>query len=130
MQAFKKFILWEMVLTISIGIIALFLFQTICKIYYLPVFWILLGVISLLTGVLHYTNIQVSEKNTSKFTSGFLTVTGIKMMIYLILITLYVLLKPQNATVFLISFLILYFLYTAFEVVQIVLFLKTDKNHK
>lgn len=119
MQVFKKFIFQEFLLTISIGLISLILFQTVLKNYYLPVFWILLAIISLLTGILHYSNLQASAKKPSKFASGFLMLTGIKMMIYLILITSYVLLNPEKASMFLISFFILYILYTTFEVLSI-----------
>ena len=127
MQVFKKFLLQEIVLTISIGIVSLILFQTVLENYYLPVFWILLAIISILTGVLHYSNIQTSAKKASKFATGFLMVTGIKMMIYLVLITTYVLLNPEKASAFLISFFILYIFYTTFEVLSIIKHLQHKK---
>jgi general stress protein CsbA len=127
MQVFKRFLFQEFVLTISIGLVSLVLFQTTLKNYYLPVFWILLAIISLLTGVLHYSNVRASAKKASKFATGFLMATGIKMMIYLVLITTYVLLHPEKASVFLISFFILYILYTAFEVLSILKHLRSEK---
>lgn len=124
MQNFKKFFFKELVFTISVGIIAFILFNTILKTYYLPIFWILLATIAILTGILHHSILQISEKETSKFTSRFMMVTGIKMMIYLVFITSFVFLYPSQAKIFLISFFILYLLYTIFEVVLIVLYLK------
>ncbi|MFC2103797.1 hypothetical protein ACFLS4_00405, partial [Bacteroidota bacterium] len=90
MQTFKKFIIKELVFTISVGILAFILFQTVFQNYYLPVFWILLGMVSILTAILHYSIVQVSEKKAAKFSSRFMMVTGIKMMIYLVFITSYV----------------------------------------
>lgn len=127
MQTLKKFILLELVLTGLIGITAFILFQTIFKNYYIPAFWVLLGVISLLTGFLHYSIIQVAEKDVVKFTSRFMLVSGIKMMIYLVIITSYVFLNTNNAKLFLIFFFILYAIYTAFEVILIVTYFKNKK---
>lgn len=124
MYVFKKFLFQEFILTILIGFISQILFLTVLKNYYLPVFWILLATISILTGVLHYSNVKASNKKASKFATGFLMATGIKMMIYLVLITSYSFLFPEKAKVFLITFFILYMLYTMFEVVLIVKYLK------
>lgn len=120
----KKFLWWELLLTISIGFISLVLFQTVLKNYYFPAFWVLLGVITILTGLFHYSLIHVNEKKSSKFSSRFMMVTGLKMMIYLVFITTYALLNPQKAKIFLISFFILYLVYTVFEVFLIVRYFK------
>jgi len=129
MQAFKKFIIKELVFTSSIAIIALFLFQTTLKEYYLPVFWILLGVIALFTGITHFSILQIHDKSAVKFSTKFMTLSGVKMMLYLVVITSYVFLNTSKAKFFLISFFIIYFLYTSFEVFQIVRYLKANKSH-
>ena len=127
MQALKKFIFKELIFTGSVGIIALILFQTVFQNYHLPVFWVLLAVIALLTGVMHYSILQVAEKDVVKFSSRFMMVSGIKMMIYLVIITSYVFSNPTNAKSFLIFFFILYAIYTAFEVILIVKYFKNKK---
>ena len=124
MKAFKNFILKELLLTIIIALVAFILFQSVLKEFYSPVFWTLLIIISVLTGGLHYSILQVAEKETSKFTSRFLMATGIKMIIYLIFIIVYVFSHTTNAKIFLIYFLIHYLLYTAFEVYMILRYLK------
>lgn len=120
----KKFLFLELILTIFIGLLSLALFQTVLKNYYYPAFWLLLGVVSLLTGLFHYAIIHVNEKSSSKFSSRFMMATGLKMMLYLAFITSYALLNPHKAKVFLISFLILYLIYTVFEVLLIVRYFK------
>jgi len=124
MTAFKKFFLQEVILTIFIGIFSLILFQTILKPYYIPVFWMLLGIISVLTGIFHYSLLQIQDKQGSKFTNRFMTFSGVKMMIYLTLITSYSFLNPAKAASFLISFFVLYILFTAFEITHIIRYIK------
>jgi len=130
MQILKNFFIKELIFTGFIGAIAFILFQTVLSKYYLSVFWIVFGVIAILTGIMHYSLLQINEKSTAKFTSRFMMFSGIKMISYLIFITTYVFLYSSSAKFFLISFFILYFLFTTFEVFQIVKYLKTNKNHK
>ena len=128
MKAFKSFLLSEMIFTILIGVSAFALFDTVLKSYYLSIFWVLLGVIALLTGILHYFVLQAAQKNISKFASKFILVTGIKMIIYLTFIVAYSFANPENAKSFLISFLILYLLYTTFEVFFAVKVMKLKRD--
>lgn len=129
MKAFKKFIITELVFTSSISILAFVLFQTVLREYYIPVFWMQLGFIAILTGIMHYSILQINEKGAAKFSTKFMTLSGVKMMLYLVLITAYVFLYTSTAKFFLISFFILYALYTAFEVILIVKYLKANKSH-
>ena len=124
MQAFKRFLLRELLFTIFVAVVAFLLFSSLLTDYYLPIFWILLGVIAILTGIFHYSLIQIQENRSSKFSQKFMMVSGIKMMIYLVFITSYAFMNPEKATSFLISFFILYILYTVFEVILIVRYLK------
>ena len=124
MRTFRNFIFREFVFATILGLIAFVLFQTILKDYYLPVFWILFGIITVFTAVFHYSVLLVSEKETSKFTSKFMIVSGIKMIIYLIIIVYYAFSFPDKARIFLISFFVLYLLYTVFEVILIVNYFK------
>lgn len=116
MKAFKKFIIKETILTVSLGVVALILFQTVLQSFYHPVFWLNLLVVAGLTGILHYSIIRVSTESHSRFSSRFMMIAGIKMIAYLMFIVFYALLNPDHAKFFLISFLIIYFIYTGFEV--------------
>ena len=124
MQDFKRFLLRELLFTICIAGIAFLLFGSLLADYYLPIFWIMLGVIALLTGIFHYSLIQIQENQSSRFSQRFMMISGIKMMIYLVFITSYAFMNPEKATSFLISFFILYLLYTVFEVILSVRYLK------
>ncbi|HAN18900.1 MAG: hypothetical protein A2X13_12110 [Bacteroidetes bacterium GWC2_33_15] len=124
MQVLGKFIIKSIVYTILIFIVSFILFQTVLKSYYLPAFWFLLLFIAGLTIAFHTFLIRISEKELSKFSSNFILISGVKMMIYLVFIIGYSFLNPKHAVIFLISFLVLYVLYTVFEVILIIAFLK------
>ncbi len=125
MQTFKKFILQEFIFTILISFIALTVFNTILQQFDFTIFWSIMILIAVLTAIFHYSILQVQEKAASKFSVRFMMVSGIKMMIYLVIITSYVFVNPEKATPFLISFLILYLLYTIFEVILIIRVIKS-----
>jgi len=124
MNAFRKFLIRELIFALIIVIISYVLFQTVLKEYYLPVFWLLFGIITIFTAVFHLSVLQVSDKSSAKFSSKFMMVSGIKMIVYLMLIVYYAFSFPEKAKTFLISFFILYLLYTVFEVFLIVRYLK------
>ena len=116
MKAFSKFLIKEAILTGFIGIVAFVLFQTVLKDYYHSVFWLNLIIITVLTGVFHFSVLKSSDKEHTQFSARFMSVAGIKMLIYLIFIVVYALFNPGHAKFFLITFLILYFIYSFFEV--------------
>lgn len=122
MKAYNKFLIKEAILTVFLGLIALILFQTVLSTYYHPVFWLNLFIIAVLTGVLHFFILKVSTEGHSRFSSRFIMISGIKMMIYLVFIVLFALFNPGHAKFFLITFLILYFIYTFFEVLLMLKF--------
>jgi len=122
MKAFSKFLIKEAILTGFIGIVAFILFQTVLKDYYHAVFWLNLIIIAVLTGILHFSVLKSSDKEHTQFSTRFMSVAGIKMLIYLIFIVVYALFNPGHAKFFLITFLILYFIYSIFEVLLIINF--------
>jgi len=128
MQVFSKFLIKSIIYTLLISIVSVILFQTVLKNYYLPIFWFLLFFIAILTTTFHLYLIRLSKKEFPKFSSNFILISGIKMMIYLVFIISYSFLNPKQAVTFLISFLILYFLYTFFEVIMLISFYKNQKK--
>jgi len=124
MQTFIRFLFKLFILVVVIGLTAIMVLKTSYSQFIIPVFWYMLGGIACLTAFMHFSLLQISEKSAQKFSSRFMMVSGIKMIIYLIFITIYVFTFTDQAKVFLISFFILYITFTAFEVVQIMLYLK------
>lgn len=71
------------------------------------------------TGLLHYVLLMAAEKEPRKFVGYFMGLTAIKLFGYLIIITIYALLKREAALGFTLWFLCLYLLYSGFEVVML-----------
>lgn len=105
-----------------------------CCILAIPVFYIAFNVESdlvnplmplqflffvVLTGLLHYVLLRSLKKNPKLFISYFMTLTGLKMFLYLIILTTYLFLFKEQAKSFVVSFLLFYLLFTAFEAIAL-----------
>jgi hypothetical protein len=71
------------------------------------------------TFLIHYVLVKVAEKDPKRFVGYFMGITAIKLFGYLIIITIYALLKKEAALGFTLWFLALYLLYGGFEVVML-----------
>lgn len=71
------------------------------------------------TFLIHFILVRVSEKNPKLFVGYYMGITAIKLFGYLIIIVIYALLKREAALGFTIWFLVLYLLYSGFEVVML-----------
>jgi len=60
--------------------------------------------------------LKIAVKSGSRFTSQYMAVSFLKMFFYLIVAVVYALLNREYAKVFLVNFLVLYVIYTTFEV--------------
>lgn len=76
------------------------------------------------TALIHYVLVKVDQKNPKLFVGYFMGITAIKLFGYLIVITVYALLKKEAALGFTLWFLVLYLLYSGFEVVMLMKHLK------
>jgi len=70
------------------------------------------------TTVVHYLLLKISKKRPTQFTNYFMLLTFGKLIFYLTIILAYIILFKDDAKPFVVSFLILYLFFTAFEVVQ------------
>jgi hypothetical protein len=80
-----------------------------------------------ITLALHFYLIRSSRKEIIKFTPRFIGATGIKMLLYVIILVIYLLIDRAHAVSFLMWFLLCYFLYTLVEILSILKYLKTNK---
>lgn len=80
-------------------------------------YWVLWLFFVIITITIHWVLMRVVTKDPKKFVITYMGITGIKLFSYLIIILIYALLKRQGALGFTLCFLVLYFLYTVFEVV-------------
>ena len=78
-------------------------------------------------AVFHGTLLRASSLDMRKFSQRFLGVFGVKIMILLVFIITYAYFNPDRAVAFLITFFVLYLIYTTFEIVSVVRFLQRNK---
>jgi hypothetical protein len=68
--------------------------------------------------------LKAASESPKKFIMSFMTLSGVRLFGYLIVILIYALLKREAALGFTLLFLVMYFLFTAFEVIALLKFLK------
>jgi hypothetical protein len=68
------------------------------------------------TNLVHAYLLKVAEKSGVRFTSQYTAISFLKMFLYLIVAVAYVALYQENIKPFILVFLILYLVYTIFEV--------------
>ncbi len=81
--------------------------------------WLVWGFFVAVTTLIHFVLLKAAEESPRKFVTLFMGITGIKLFGYLIIILLYAFLKREVALGFILFFLLMYFLYTAFEVITL-----------
>lgn len=81
--------------------------------------WFLWAFFIVVTALIHVVLVKADSQSPRKFVTYFMALTGVKLFGYLIIILIYALLKGKEALGFVILFLVLYFLYSVFEVVTL-----------
>lgn len=108
--------------------LSLLLFDTVLKGYYLKIYPLQVAVVTLVTVISHLRLMTAVQQNARKFSTTFLSVMSIKLFIYLVFILVCLLIDRTNAVNFVLTFLILYAIFTIFEVTEISNFLKKNPN--
>ena len=80
------------------------------------------------TAIVFFYLTKSSEKKFSSFINRFMLTTFLKLMVYMAVLLAYVFTHKEDAVPFIISFFILYAAFTAFEVVVMLKFSKTEKK--
>lgn len=123
----KRFIIQSTVLTIIVFILGTIVYSTFLQQYYLPILPFAALFFYLVTNFVHAYLLKIAVKSGSRFTSQYLAVSFLKMFFYLTVAVAYALLNREYAKIFLVNFLLLYAVYTTFEVLQFSRFVR-QKN--
>ena len=76
--------------------------------------------------LVHHFTIKASEENPKRFPAYFMAITGLKMMIYVLLLGVYVFVFKETAIPVVIAFLLLYSAFTVLEVISAISELKSQ----
>ena len=120
----KKFIVKICLFTLIIFLIGTALFATLLKSFYLSVFPYQILLIATVTTIGHLWVIRASEQNTMKFTTAFMGSATLKLIVYLFFMLIYLWIDRSKVIPFVLTFMILYLIYTVFEVAEVLRFIK------
>jgi len=123
----KSFLLKSTVLTIIVFIVGIILYSTVFKSYFLTVLPFTLLLFYLATNLVHAYLLRIAGKSGSGFVSKYMAVSFMKMFFYLAVAIVYVIFNRENAKVFFVNILLLYVVYSSFEVIE---FLKVVRQQK
>lgn len=123
----KQFFIKSTVLTFVILILGSILYSSILKSFYLPVLPVLLLFFYGVTNFVHAYLLIIARKSESKFTSQYMATSFIKMFFFLAVAISYVIFDRENARSFIANFVLLYFVFTVFEVYE---YLKVVRQSK
>ena len=79
--------------------------------------WMIFGYFSVLTVAFHYGTVKTTQSRPQVFIRYFMAATSIKLLLHLGVIVIYSVLNRPLAITFIITFMIMYFLFTIFEVI-------------
>ena len=96
--------------------------------YFTPVLPFLFPFFFASTVLIYTYLIKNSEQKFNRFANRFMLTTFVKLMLFIAVLLCYVLTHKPDAVPFMLSFFILYVAYTAFEVIAMLKYFKTEKK--
>lgn len=123
----KRFFIQSSILTIVVLVLGAIVYSTLLKSFYNVILPIAVIFFYIATNLVHAFLLKIAEKSGTKFTSQYMAVSFLKMFAYLALAVIYALLNREYAKIFLVNFLVMYAIYTTFEVMQFSRFVR-QKN--
>lgn len=114
----KSFIIKSTVLTIIVFILGAILYSTVFIQFYRSILPVVPAFFYIVTNLVHAYLLNIAGKSSSRFTSQYMAASFIKMFFYLAVAIVYVIINKEDARIFLVNFLLLYVVYTTFEVIE------------
>lgn len=112
----KNFIKNITVISIVLILTGWLIFSQFIPQYYLPVFPFLLVFFVVIAVAIHAYQLQLAKNNMAKFTRSNMIITFLKLFLYSAVAIVYIAVDTKNAQVFVICFVLLYIVFTIFEV--------------
>ncbi len=112
----RNFIIKISILTLILAIISALIFSFLLKEVYFATFPFLLLAFPIISVITHFQLLKASKKSLAAFNIAFMLSFMIKLFAYLGLAATIIKLEADNKTSFVISLLLLYLIYTVFDV--------------
>jgi len=124
----KRFIIKIAIISASLFLIGWLLFSQFFRQYYIPVLPFLLLFFIVVSISVHAFQLQQAKKDFAKFTRNNMLITFFKLISYVTIAVAYLIFDPKNAMVFVICFMLLYLIFTVFEVTSLIKETSGNKN--
>jgi hypothetical protein len=124
----KSFLVKLVGLTATIALIGGLIFSLFLPQYYLTVLPFLLLFFFVVTLLIHIYQLNLAKKSISKFTRSSMLITFFKLVIYSTVAVAYIAFDTRNAIPFVVCLMLLYFIYTFFEVAEITKLSSSKQN--
>ena len=115
----KSFFAKSTVLTLLVFILGIVVYHWGIPAFYIPVLPVLPLLFYMVTNLVHVYLLRIAAKSEARFTSHYMAASFLKMFFYLALGIGYAFANREQAKIFLINYLLLYIIYTTFEVVEL-----------
>lgn len=126
--ASRQFLVRISIFSMIIYAIAIALFSTILETWYIAFYPFMIVVIASVTTIGHLWILKASGQNTRKFTTAFMASVTLKILVYLTFILVYLLIDHSQVVSFVLTFTSFYILYTVFEVIHVLDFIKKQSK--
>lgn len=114
----KQFIIKSSVLTFIVLTLGVIVYSTVFKQFYLSILPFSVLFFYAVTNLVHAWLLMITRKSSLRFTSQYMAASFLKMFLYLAVAIVYVVFDRVNAKIFMANFLLLYLIYTGFEVYE------------
>ena len=115
----KKFVVNIILISVILLLIGWVIFSMVIPQYYLPVLPFILMFFVVSSVAIHAYQLQLSKKDTGKFTRSNMIITFLKLFLYSAVAIIYIAVDTQNAKIFVICFILLYVIFSVFEVLSL-----------
>jgi hypothetical protein len=124
----KQFIIIILLISTALALVGWFVFSQFIPQYYLPVFPFLLLFFAVSSVIIHAYQHRLAKNDSGKFIRSTMLVTFFKLFLYSAFAIAYIAVDTQNAKIFVIVLVLLYLVFTTFEVTSSLRI--TKKNNK
>mgnify|MGYP004008905571 FL=1 len=115
----KRFIVKIIGVSLAITLIGWLVFSLFIPEYYIPILPFLLAFFLLVNIVIHLFQLRQAKKDLAKFTRSNMLLTFFKLVLYSVFAFVYIANDTENALVFVICLMLLYIIFTFFEVTEL-----------
>jgi hypothetical protein len=116
----KRFIINIAGISVVLTLIGWLIFSRFIPRYYLPVLPFLLLFFAATSVLIHAYQLKLAKKDFAKFTRSNMLITFFKLVLYSAVAVIYMVADKENARVFVICFMVLYLIFTVFEVFSLI----------